>query len=181
MSMMNATLERQLRDELTVANHDFEKGLNIYAFFKVSDHAMGEDLVQDTFIKTWKYLLRGGRIDLMKAFLYHVLNNLIVDQYRKHKTTSLDLLQEKGFEPSIDLSDRLFDYLDGKVALLLIQRLPKNYQEVMCMRYMESLSLEDMCLRTGQSKNALAVQAHRRLEKLKILYEPLKQEKPETM
>ncbi len=169
---MTALRERQLQEEFTIAHQDFERGLKIYAFFKLSDPDTGEDLVQETFIKTWKYLLRGGKIDLMKAFLYHVLNNLIVDQYRKHKTTSLDLLQEKGFQLSVDLSDRLFDYLDGKVALTLIHRLPEPYKEVMFMRYMESLSLADMCLRTGQSKNALAVQAHRGLEKLKVLYEP---------
>lgn len=85
---------------LTTAHHDYEKGLNVHAFFKTHNHATGEDLVQDTFIKTWSYLARGGKIDIMKAFLYHVLNNLIVDQYRKHKTTSLDVLLEKGFEPS---------------------------------------------------------------------------------
>lgn len=32
----------------------------------------------------------------MKAFPYHVLNNLIVDEYRKRKTASLDDLLEKG-------------------------------------------------------------------------------------
>lgn len=43
--------------------------------------------------------MKGGKIDAMKAFLYHILNNLIVDEYRKRKTVSLDLLLEKGFDP----------------------------------------------------------------------------------
>ena len=56
---------------LTLAHQDHQRGLNARAFFKVHDHAIGEDLVQDTFVKTWSYLLRGGKIDIMKAFLYH--------------------------------------------------------------------------------------------------------------
>jgi RNA polymerase sigma factor (sigma-70 family) len=167
---MTPTQEIQQRAILTLAHRDYEKGLNLHAFFKVSSHAMGEDLVQDTFIKTWSYLVKGGKIDVMKAFLYHVLNNLIIDEYRKRKMTSLDVLLAKGFEPASPPSEDLLEVLDGKAALLLIQRLPVAYQKIMRMRYVQDLSLAEMALITGQSKNALAVQAHRGLEKLKALY-----------
>ena len=63
---------------LTMAHLDFAKGLNLHAYFKVHQHAMGEDLVQDTFLKTWNYLVKGGKIDVMKSFLYHIFNNLII-------------------------------------------------------------------------------------------------------
>lgn len=168
--MMTSQEEIERKLILTVAHHDYAKKLNVHAFFKTHNHAMGEDLVQDTFIKTWAYLVKGGKIEMMKAFLYHVLNNLIVDEYRKRKTTSLDLLLEKGIEPSVGDSSRLFDVLDGKAALLLIQRLPLTYQKVMRMKYVQDLSLEEMSLITGQSKNSIAVQVHRGLEKLKLLY-----------
>jgi len=160
---------------LASAYRDFEKGLNSHAFFKLSDHDIGEDLVQDTFMKTWKYLLKGGEIHKMKAFLYHILNNLIVDQYRKHKTSSLDFLLEKGLDFGIpeDTSETLFDVLDGKAAILLIQHLPEAYQKVMRMRYIQHLSLEEMALITGKSRNSMSVQAHRGLEKLKVLYYPV--------
>jgi RNA polymerase sigma-70 factor (ECF subfamily) len=156
---------------LTTAHQDYEKGLNVHAFFKIHNHMISEDLVQDTFVKTWRYLVRGGKIDIMKAFLYHVLNNLIIDQYRKHKTTSLDDLLEKGFEPKAeDSASRLVNLLDGKAALVLIQRLPKIYQKVMRMRFTQDLSLKEISLITGQTKNTIAVQIHRGLEKLKLLY-----------
>ena len=158
---------------LTLAHHNHGSGLASYAFFKMHNRATSEDLVQDTFMKTWRYLVRGGKIDVMKAFLYHILNDLIVDEYRKHKATSLDVLIEKGFEPSGGDHTRLFDVLDGKGALLLIQRLPVIYQKVMRMRYIQNLSLKEMSLVTGQSKNTIAVQAHRGLEKLKLLYNPI--------
>jgi RNA polymerase sigma-70 factor (ECF subfamily) len=115
-------------------------------------------------------LSEGGKIDVMKAFLYHVLNDLIVDEYRKRKTTSLEVLLEKGFDPISSDSGRLFNVLDGKTALLLIERLPKTYRKVMRMRYVQDLSLKEMSLITGKSKNSIAVQAHRGLEKLKLLY-----------
>ncbi len=157
---------------LTTAHDDFNKGLNARAFFKVGNHQTGQDLVQDTFVKTWTYLAKGGKIDIMKAFLYHVLNNLIIDQYRKHKTLSLDTMMEKGFEPKIQETSKIFNVLDGKAALLLIQRIPEKYRKVMRMRYVQDLSLKEISLITGQTKNAIAVQLHRGLEKLKLLYNP---------
>lgn len=156
---------------LTAAHFDFELALNKYAFFKLDDRALAEDLVQDTFMKTWKYLVRGGKIDIMKAFLYHILNNLIVDQYRKRKTVSLDQLIENGYEPGVDTSRKLIDVLDGKAALILIQRLPERYKKVMRMRFVQDLSLKEMSLITGLSTNNLAVSVHRGLKKLRVLLE----------
>jgi len=169
---MTPTQEAEQQRILTVAHHDYEKGLNSHAFFKLNDHEVGEDLVQETFMKTWKYLVKGGKIDVMKAFLYHVLNHLVVDQYRKRTTTSLDDMVEKGYEPKADEPTRLFNILDGKAALLLIGRLPFVYQRVMRMRYVQDLSLTEISLITGQTKNTIAVQVHRGLAKLKILYNP---------
>ena len=73
---MTQKQQTDIHEELTVAHQTFNKGLNSYAFFKIHNHETGEDLVQNTFMKTWNYLVKGGKIDMMKAFLYHILNNL---------------------------------------------------------------------------------------------------------
>lgn len=106
----------------------------------------------------------------MKAFLYHILNNLIIDQYRKRKDDSLDFLLEKGVEIGFDDRERTMDKFDGASAFILIDSLRSPYKEIMKMKYIQDLSLEEISLITGKSKNALAVQIHRGLEKMKILY-----------
>lgn len=161
----------QLDTLLTAAYHDYERGLRSYAFFKTNDSTASEDLVAETFAKTWQYLVvGGGKIEKVKAFLYHVLNNLIVDKYRKRKTVSLDALREDGFEPSIEDSDGSYSNLEGKSALSLTKQLPQKYRQIIRLRYMKSLSLEEMSIVTGQSKNTLAVQVHRGLKRLKLVY-----------
>jgi len=167
MTLIEEIKERNI---LTVAHHDFQKGMNVHANFKLNDRYQSEDLVQETFTKTWRYLVRGGKVQTMKAFLYHVLNGLIVDTYRKHKTSSLEVLLEKGFDPSANDGERLPNFIDGKAASQFIKFLPSPYQKVMTMRYMQDLTLSEMALITGKSKNTMAVQAHRGLEKLKVLY-----------
>ena len=160
----------QMNTTITLAYRDHQSGLCKHSFFKVNNRQLSEDLVQDTFMKTWNYLIKGGKIDTMKAFLYHALNCLIIDEYRKRKTTSLDTLLDNGFSLGSDDSEHLVDVLDGKSAFLLIAHLPEKYQKVMRMRFTQNLSLSEMSLVTGETKNALAVQIHRGLEKLKLLY-----------
>jgi RNA polymerase sigma-70 factor (ECF subfamily) len=124
-------------------------------------------------MKTWKYLAKEGKIDVMKSFLYHILNNLIIDEYRKRKNASLDVLLERGYEPGLDTRETLINALDGKTALLLLARLPQKYQKIMRMRYVEDLTLDEISLVTDLSKNTIAVQLHRGLAKLKLLYYPV--------
>jgi len=169
MNSMTLKLDNK-KTTLTNAHTDFEKGLSKYASFKVNNVALSEDLVQDTFIKTWAYLAKGGEILKMKAFLYHVLNGLIIDEYRKRKVTSLDILMENGFEVSFDTTESQNNKFDGVKAVALIGNLPIAYQKIMQMRYVQDLTLDEMSIRTGKSKNSMAVQSHRGLEKLKSLY-----------
>ncbi len=160
-----------IEEILNKAHLEFRKGLSRRSSYKVNNQSTVEDLVQDTFIKTWIYLTKGGKIDTMKSFLYHVLNNLIVDEYRKHKASSLDALLEKGMEVKDNSQERIFNLLDGEMAMKLIHDLPEKYKRIISMRYKEDLSLEEISMKTGQSKNTIAVQLHRGLEKLKFLYQ----------
>lgn len=173
---MKINKEIKLQAELTIAYADYQKMLLKHAFSKTSDQDVSENMVQQTFLKTWIYLVKKGKIDLMKAFLYHVLKNIIIDQYRKPKTISLDFLMEKNFEPNVDETDSLINFIDGKTAVLLINHLPEKYKKIMRMRYIQDLSFKEIQRITSQSKNSLAVQAHRGLAKLKVLYdyEPVK-------
>jgi RNA polymerase sigma-70 factor (ECF subfamily) len=156
---------------LTKAHHDFSCGLSRFANLKTNNKALSDDLVQETFIKTWSYLQSKGKIDLMRAFLYHVLDRLIIDEYRKKKVMSLDLLTENGFEPRAVDAKNISNLIDGKALTSLIKKLPLKYRGAITMRYTKDLSLKEMSAITHQSQNTMSVQVHRGLIKLRTLYE----------
>lgn len=159
-----------IQNHISDAHESYASGLSKRALYKTNDVNMSQDLVQTTFLKTLLYLQRGGKIEIMRSFLNRVLNDLIIDEYRKIKATSLDVLLEKGFELDYDEQERSINVIDGREVIQLILVLSKKYQEVMRLRYVQSLSLKEISLITGQSKNTVAVQAHRGLAKLKVLY-----------
>ncbi len=164
--------QQRLHALLSEAYETHAKSLRKHAIFKLNNIPLADDLVQETFFKAWKYLLRQGEIEMMHAFLYHVLDGLIIDQYRKakRKVVSLDVLLESGYEPCAIDYEREYNVFDGKEAFQLTKQLSSHYQEVLTMRYMKGLSLGEMAEITGQSKNTMAVQTHRGLGKLRELY-----------
>ncbi len=145
-------------------------GIFRYCYLRISDREKARDIMQETFIKTWKYLAEGHAINNLKAFLYRTASNLIIDEYRKNKTVSLDLMREKdGFDPVGDDAGDIIDLAEAQNAIRLINKLEPGYREIIIMRYINDLSVKDIAQILGESENNVSVKIHRGLEKLKSL------------
>lgn len=141
-----------------------------FAFFKVSDHELAKDLLQETFTKTWTVITKGTEIENIRAFLYRTMTHLVIDSYRKKKTASLDSLIEEGFEPQTeDNLKRQEEIFDGKKIILYIDTLPEEYKDAVFMRYVEELDLSEIAMITGEKPGTIATRVHRGLKKLKEL------------
>lgn len=157
-------------EQLTRAYTENHTLLRRYALLHANNSALADDLVQETFLKTWRFIVRGGDIQTMSAFLYHVLNDLIVDEYRKMKPLSLDTLLQKRFEPAHDNRERHANMSDASALVPLLHKLPPNYRQILRMRFLQELSLVEISSLTGKTKNTIAVLIHRGLYKLRALY-----------
>lgn len=155
--------------KMTTAHDSHKQNLTKRALYKTNDAELSADLVQSTFLKTLVYLQKGGKVNIMRAFLNHILNDLIVDEYRKRKPVSLDTLLEQGFNPSADYTEQLINILDGKKLIQLIDQLPPKYKLIIKMRYVQELSLTEIAALTQQTPNTVSVQSYRGLKKLAAL------------
>lgn len=143
-----------------------------FSFFKLNSKEKAKDILQETFMKTWLYISKNGKIDNMKAFLYKTANNAIIDEYRRRgrkegKLESLETLSEIGYDPSFDEADSLIDKIDGEQMVKLIKELPEIYSEALFLRYVENQSISEIAAVTGQSDNAISVRLNRGIKKLK--------------
>ena len=78
---------------------EYADALYRHCYFRVSDPERAKDIVSDAFTKTWDYLVKGNTIDNFKPLLYRTLNHLIIDEYRKKKTESLDSILDEENVP----------------------------------------------------------------------------------
>lgn len=159
------------KDQFTKAYEEHVDALFRFGLYKLGDHERVKDLVQETFVRTWSYLQGGKDIQQLRPFLYRTLSNLIIDEYRKKKTVSLEVLVEEGFDPVDSAAPEAGLQYDSERALRLVQSLPEAYRDAVYMRYVEGFSLEDIATITGETKNTVTVRVHRGIEKLRKLFE----------
>lgn len=141
-----------------------------HCYFRIGDRERAKDLMQDTFTKSWQYITEGASVKNMKAFLYRVANNLIIDEYRKKKEISLDSLQEQGYDPGFDDRTKNEARIDAQFTINTINKLDKKYREVVLMRYIDELSPQEIAEVIGEKENNVSVRLHRGIKQLKDIF-----------
>lgn len=174
MEQNKAKIEQQFLE----AYEKYSDAIFRYCWSQTSDREKALDLSQETFTKTWEYLAQGKEILQIKAFLYRVALNAIIDHRRKHKTQSLDAMMEEGFDyqeehPSAERTQSAFD---SKKAIAVISQLDDKYKDVLMMRYAEDMSIKEIADITGESENNISVRIHRGLAKMEDLLKPYEQQ-----
>lgn len=157
---------------------EFNEALFRHATFRLSDREKAIDVVHDTFTKAWTYVRDGHTIDTYKPFLYKVLNNLIIDEYRKRREASLDAIFEAEGVDESTFSDlvgndveSLINTLDGRKAIATLDELPDVYKEVIIMRYVDELKPREIADLIEESENVVSVRIHRGIAMLKAYTE----------
>jgi RNA polymerase sigma-70 factor (ECF subfamily) len=139
-----------------------------YCVFQTSNREVALDILQDTFTKTWMYLKDGKEIDNIKAFLYKVAKNLIIDYRRKKKTYSLDAITETGVDfASADEEADATDNFDKAFVVGKLEKLDPDDREILTMRYVNEMSIKEIAETLDLTANNVSVKIHRAVEKMK--------------
>lgn len=153
---------------------EYNDALFRHAAYRLSDRERAIEVVHDTFTKVWGYIRNGHEIDSYKSFLYKVLNNLIIDEYRRRKETSLDaILEEEGVDEGsfVELHgggiDEVTFLMDAKQVLDLLPDLPVVYREVIILRFVDGLGPKEIAELIEETENVVSVRIHRALKLLR--------------
>ena len=140
--------------------------------FRLSDREKAKDATQETFIRLWNYVAEGKEIVSVRSFLYKIANNLIIDEYRRKQTFSLDQLQEEsGFDIGFDDRERIQVHDEFERVQKTIAIIPEQYREVFVMRHIDGLSVKEISSILNESENVISVRIHRAIEKIKNHYD----------
>lgn len=141
-----------------------------FVFIKVSDKRVAEEITQDIFLRVWQHVVDKKSIKSFQAFIFRIARNAVIDYYRQASRQELpldyvedSLSEDEQSESKIDKS------LDTHQILEQIKKLKDEYQEILLLRYVEDLSIEEISQVLQKDKNNVRVTLHRALNKLKSI------------
>ncbi len=134
----------------------------IYRFvlFKVSSKEIAEDITSEVFLKTWQYIQdRSKEIGDIRAFLYRIARNLVIDFYReraKNSTIPLDenfinLPNKEDIRITVEQKDSLEEIYRA------MRKLKNEYQEVLLLRFVDELSTSEIASVLEKKRGAVRV------------------------
>jgi RNA polymerase sigma-70 factor, ECF subfamily len=146
-----------------------------FIYFKIGNREEAEDLCSAVFLKTWNYLLENGLKDhkTLKALLYKISRNSIIDYYRKNNNRETISLSDDQAGEIIDEKQNVNREVELKTDLLVIEtKLPElkdEYREVIILRFINELSIKEIAEILGKPKGNVRVLIYRALKALKEL------------
>jgi RNA polymerase sigma-70 factor, ECF subfamily len=158
----------------------YYKTILTYAARRTGDAEAAEDIAAQTFEKAqrglWRYTWRN--IPLL-AWLYKIAGNEIRMWARKekHKTYSLDVLIEAGFDRTDKEAVSERELLEAKLkedrewarVTKALRQLPMKYQAVLSLRYMEGKSSAEIAVIVGKREGTVRSSLSRGLSMLRML------------
>ena len=143
-----------------------------HCLFRVRDRGHAQELMQDTFLRALEAHRKGSEIQNMRAFLYRIAHNLIIDSYRRdHGESSLEEMAETvGFDPPDESQNPVRDFA-GSEILERLQEVAEPYRTAVVMRYVDGLDPGDIADLLKVSANVVSVRIHRGLKRLGLLLE----------
>ncbi len=152
------------------AYHDYAPRVYRHIYFKVGNRHLAEDFTQETFLRTWKYVIAGEKkIDNLKDFLYSVANNLIIDHYRD-KSRSAVSLESAHHNPALVVGPRQIKRIETILSMGIVNKhlaeMKRVRREIIHYRYVDDLSVKEIGRLTNKSPNHISVIIHRSIREI---------------
>lgn len=150
-----------------------------FVFLKLPSKEAAEDVTSETFLRCWQYLQQNKEVTHVRALLYRIARNLVVDAYRKNDALKMGTVTFSSSDPSNesegDLSDknRGRDLIETRADMALIfakiSRLKEDYQDVLTLRLIDGLSFGDIAKIMEKTVGHVRVIHHRAMKALDTL------------
>ncbi len=161
-----------MEEQFLKAYDEYADAIFRHCAMRISDRERGRELMQEAFLKAWESVRRGTKVENMRAFLYKIANNLIIDTYRRDRgEVSLeDMAEEQGFDPADQRVDMdVTRVVAGNEVIERLREIDEPYRTALVMRYIDGLEPKDIAETLGISANVASVRIHRGLKHLSTI------------
>ncbi|MBC8044036.1 MAG: RNA polymerase sigma factor SigZ [Rhizobacter sp.] len=141
----------------------FHREIGAFIRSRVKSEALAEDILQDVFVKIHAGISALRNESELRAWIYQIARNRIVDSYRA-RTDTVEL--SEMLTETIDEQDKLITNLAPSVRKMVLQ-LPPLYRDALLLTEYDGLTQRQVAERLGLSISAVKSRVQRAREKLK--------------
>jgi len=134
---------------------------------KTDDEIVAEDILQEVFIKIHSKIDTLNDDTKLQSWIFQITRNQINDYFRKYKKDQSLKQIELQFEEQNQSNEVLEEALHDMISMM--NALPDDYCEALCMTELEGLSQKEYSQRTGISYTAAKSRVQRSRKLLKDL------------
>ncbi len=130
------------------------EALNNFAYHLTYNQSDAEDLVQETFLKAYRFIDKYDEGTNAKAWLFRILKNAFINEYRKKSKApqAVDIDQanllkdedEKAFKGFNDLREEMFQNMMGDEITNAINTLQEDFRTVILLCDVEDFTYEEI-------------------------------------
>ena len=131
-----------------------------FLFFKLPKQEDAEDLLNETFLRAWEYMT-SSLVEDVSALLFRIARNLVADFYRKKRPEALSQEMEATLQATQEIEGETNTLLETEHALAALREVKEEYQEVLVMRYLSEMDVEEIAHALTKSPNNVRVLLHR--------------------
>ncbi|MBN2147010.1 MAG: sigma-70 family RNA polymerase sigma factor [Anaerolineales bacterium] len=154
----------------------YSNELYAYAMRLLGDPERSEECVAETFSRFLKALSRGGGPqNFLRAYLYRVAHNWVVDDYQRHAALSLEGDMPGVVDPSPGPQASLDMHLEQNLLRQALFRLTADQRQVIVLKYLQGMDNEEIAQSVNKPVGAVKSLQHRALASLRrMLHEERK-------
>src|SRR3989344_8622180 len=147
---MNNEKQNKVINDLMENYNELVNQIFRFIYLKTSSKEIAEDLTQDCFLSTVKYL-KDKEVRNIRAFLFRTARNKVIDYYRIRNriiySDELVLANEK-----ISSRDDIAIKQDARMIIEKLNLLGEEDKEILMMRYIEDMNIKEIAEALGKNE-----------------------------
>jgi RNA polymerase sigma-70 factor (ECF subfamily) len=138
---------------------------------KLNSREEAEDITSEVFLKTWNYLIANPD-QIIKSFsglIYRIARNTLIDFYRQNSNNEVSIEDIAEIAVDNQIIKKLGTKQEAERVVKTIQKMKREYQEVILFKYIEELSTSEIAEILQKNTTNVRVTLHRAMKILKKL------------
>ncbi len=170
-----------IADEFETLFAAYQHAITSYLSNLLGDAEQGQELAQETFLRAYRALARGTKVEHPKAWLYRIATNAARDQLRRARLVQWVPLLDSDRDPALCFPNPSATIADRLAVQAALVRLSPDTRSLLLLHLVEGLSTAEIAEVLGLSRDAVKMRLFRAREQFRQVFRAINGQETEEI